>query len=292
MTRTDDTADSALAQAPDLEGLTVAVTGANGFVGARTCQLLSRAGADVRALVRREDTAPTGDGITEVLADLDGSSDLAGALDGADVVVHTAAIAGPDLEAARAVNVEGTKVLLSAAATAEVPRLVHVSTAAVYASADDDTPLDEDAPLVEDADEAELTTVVLRPPAILGWSSTSTWGQKVPAWVRDGELPMEPDRRGSYSWVHVDDFAAAIAMAVVDGTADGGTYVVSSENTDWGTYLGRVHSWFPEAPDPFVDAEDEPRARRLTAQRIADELGWRPTVGFEDAMAEIESHHT
>lgn len=308
-----DTPASPLAVAPDLGGTTVAVTGANGFVGSRTCALLAAAGADVRALVRRAGTAPESERITEVVSDIDGSADLPGDLDGVDVVVHTAATAGADLDVARAVNVEGTRHVLAAARAAGVRRVVHVSTAAVYAPNEDGGPIDEDAPLVgedsspyavtkreaeevvaEEADD-EVETVVLRPPAILGWGPSSTWGQRVPAWIGDDELPDAFEGKGErdpFSWVHVDDFAAAIALAVDADDAAGRTYVVVTGNIDWGTYAGRVHTWFPDAPTPFVASDEPPTPRRLDAGRIADELGWMPTVDLDTAMDEIAARHT
>lgn len=303
----DATRASALALAPDLEGLTVAVTGGNGFVGARVCTLLAAAGADVRAIVRRAGTAPSGGSIEEVVTTMDGDGDLTRGFDGCDVVVHTAATAVADLDAARAVNVDGTRHVLDAVRRTGVGRVVHVSTVGVHDVDDDDPVLTEDSPLVGEDDspyavtkrEAEevvarfddLDVVVLRPPAILGWSPSSTWGQRIPAWVAAGELPMEPDPRGGWSWVHVDDFAAAIALAAVGDRAGGRTYMVSSGDSDWGTYLGEVHSWFPDAPSPFVEADEPPPGRQVSARRAEDELGWTPTVDLDTALAEIAAHH-
>ena len=45
------------------QSLTVVVTGANGFVGARTCAALVERGARVRAVVRRAGAAPRLDGV-------------------------------------------------------------------------------------------------------------------------------------------------------------------------------------------------------------------------------------
>lgn len=309
---TDDslppTATSALAATPDLAGVTVAVTGGNGFVGARTCLLLAHGGADVRALVRRDGTAPSADGITEVVTALDDDGALASLLTDVDVVVHTAAVAGPDLDTARAVNVGGTRTVLTAARRAGVGRVVHVSTTSVIAA--DREVVDEDAPLVDDdagpyavtkrdaeqvvaeaaADGDRLSTVVLRPPAVLGWGPSSTWGQRVPEWVRDGGLPMRMHRDATFAWVHVDDFAAATARAAVTPEADGRTYLVVAGTTTWGTYLDELGSWFPDADEPPT-SDEEPATRRPTSARAHAELGWEPTVGYARAMEEIAARH-
>lgn len=309
---TDDTlpptSSAALAAAPGLDGVVVAVTGANGFVGARTCLLLARRGADVRALVRRAGAAPSAARVTEVVVDLGDDGRLAGSLTDVDVVVHTAAVAGPDIEAARTVNVEGTRSVLAAARRAGVGRVVHVSTTSVIAA--DRQDVDEDAPLVGDdagpyavtkrdaervvaeaaTDGDRLSTVVLRPPAVLGWGPTSTWGQRVPTWVRDGGLPMENHPDASFSWVHVDDLAAATARAAVTPEADGRVYLVVAGTTTWGTYLDELRSWFPGSEEPPT-ADDRPSPRRPTSARAREELGWEPTVAYDEAMAEIAAHH-
>ena len=304
---TDPTRASALAVAPDLGGTTVAVTGANGFVGARTCALLAATGAGVVAVVRREGTAPTGGSIEErAVGSLDDVAALTAALDGCDVVVHTVAIAGDDLEAARAVNVGGTRAVVQAARAAGLDRLVHVSTTSVLAP--EGELVDETAPVVGDdaapyavtkreAEEvvaavSDLETVVLRPPMVLGWGPTSTWGQRIPDAVRAGEMPLSVDERGSVAWVHVDDLAAAVAIAVTATEAAGRLYHVASGSTDWGTYLGAVHSWYPDAPSPFTPADEPPTVRRLDTSRITAELGWSPTVTLDTALAEVAAHHT
>lgn len=305
----DPTRASALAVAPDLAGTTVAVTGANGFVGARACALLAAAGAGVVAVVRRAGTAPAIGGVEErTVADLGDVDALTAAFDGCDVVVHTVAIAGPDLDAARTVNVEGTRSVAAATVAAGARRLVHVSTTSVLGPLPDgEEVIDEDAPVVDDdatpyavtKREAEevvaavdgVETVVLRPPAVLGWGPTSTWGQRVPDWVRDGELPMELDERGAVAWVHVDDFAAAIAAATVEPRAAGRLYHVASGTTDWATYLGTVHSWFPDSPSPFTPADEAPPARTMDTSRVTEELGWVGTVDLATALGEIAAHH-
>ncbi len=212
-----------------------------------------------------------------------------------------------DLDAARAVNVDGTRAVLAAARAADVDRVVHVSTTSVIAA--DREVVDEDAPLVGDdaspyavtkrdaetvVAEAAATgfpTVVLRPPAVLGWGPTSTWGQRVPAWVRDGEMPIEFDERDAYAWVHVDDLAAAIALAATRDEAVGRTYLVVSGTTDAATYLEEVRSWFPGAPSPYTPADEPPPTRRASTARIEGDLGWRPTVDFGTAMAESAARH-
>lgn len=287
----------------------VLVTGANGFVGSRVCRRLSGAGVDVRALVRRADADLSLAGDVDVaVASLDDPVALADALGEITHVVHCAAAAGPDHDVAAAVNVTGTRTLLEAAAAAGVQRVVHVSTTSVV---DGDTPtVDADADLVDDeagpyavtkrdgesvvtevARDTGIEVVVLRPPAVLGWGPTSTWGEKVPAWVATGELPFHPDPRANLGWVHVDDFAEAVALALGDDRAVGRTYVVAGGTTTWQDYLGEVVSWFPGCDDPFEQGDEPPSPRTWSSARIREELGWEPTHSLRDALAESAEHH-
>lgn len=288
---------------------TVLVTGANGFVGSRVCRHLAGRGVAVRALVRREDADLSEAGSVDVaVAELDDPDGLADAMSGVTHVVHCAAGIGPDLAQAAAVNVDGTRAVLEAAAEAGVGRIVHVSTTSVVHG--DAEVVDADSQLVDDDASAyavtkrdaetvaaevaaahDLSVAVLRPPCVLGWGPTSTWGQKIPSRVAAGELPLEVDRRGPMGWVHVDDFAAAVELALVLEAAIGRTFVVANGTTTWGEYLDEVVSWFEGAPDPFTPAEEAPGPRVWSADAIRDELGWAPSRTFDEAMAEAAAHH-
>lgn len=286
----------------------VLVTGANGFVGSRVCLRLSEAGIRTRAMVRRIGTAP--DGMTHVaehVASWDEPGALDTAMDGVTHVVHCFAIAGQDLDEAARVNVEGTRAVLAAADRAGVTRVVHVSSTSVVA--DDATVVDHDAALVDDAagpyavtkrdgeqvvreaQAAGLDTVILRPPAVLGWGATSTWGQKVPRAIATGELPWTKDPREQLGWVHVDDFAEAVLLSLSAEEAPGHTYVVANGQVTWGEYIGEVRSWFKDTPDPLVEADEAPEARRWVADRARQELGWAPRRTFTEAMREAGVHH-
>ena len=109
------------------------VTGAAGFIGAHVVAALAAAGAEVRAFDRR---APDGlpGGAEPVAGDVLDRDAVARALDGCDAVFHLAAVysyARRDAGLMRAVNVDGTRVVLDAASRGGTRRrIVHTSSCA------------------------------------------------------------------------------------------------------------------------------------------------------------------
>ncbi|WNV77804.1 NAD-dependent epimerase/dehydratase family protein [Geodermatophilus sp. DSM 44513] len=287
----------------------VVVTGANGLVGAAVCRALVARSARVRAIVRRAGSAPALDGVTEHVGDPT-DADLARAVTrDADAVVTTVHPMGSPREVQHRVGVEGTPVLARAARDAGVARLVHLSTAGVYDRsagvgdvAEDGALLPEgsgDHPDTKNATDAALaqvtglTTVLVRPPAILGAGDTSIWNTLRPREIRDGERRVNPLK--SFAWVHVEDLAALVAdvatgaVATADdprrGPVAGGTtpVIVAGEPATWRDYLGTVTDALGVAPE----WTDEPAwTGRLLSDR-ARGWGWTPQVGLAQAMDEL-----
>ncbi len=116
---------------------TVFVTGATGLAGANVCKLLIERGDTVRALARKgADTQPLIDmGVHVVAGDITDADDVLHAATGSDAAIHCAAVLGgasQDLELFRAVNVDGTRHVLDAAAALAMRRVVAVSTGTFF----------------------------------------------------------------------------------------------------------------------------------------------------------------
>lgn len=117
-----------------MQGKTVLLTGATGFLGGALAARLSAVGAQVRALVRRPDRdrrikdLPN---VTQVTGDVTDLASLRAAASGCDYAIH-AAVSYGTLAEQRAVNVEGTRHVAQACAEAGVARLLHVSSLAAY----------------------------------------------------------------------------------------------------------------------------------------------------------------
>ncbi len=287
----------------------VVVTGANGLVGAAVCRALVERSARVRAVVRRVGSAPALDGVTEHVGDFADEGLARAVTQGADAVVTTVHPMGASREVQHRVGVEGTPVLARAARDAGVARFVHVSTAGVYDRsagvgdvAEDgallpggsgDYPDTKNATDVALAQVGGLTTVLVRPPAIMGAGDTSVWNTLRPQGIRDGERRANPAK--TWAWVHVDDLAALIAdvatgaVATADdperGPVAGGAtpVIVAGEAATWRDYLGTVTDALGVVPE----WTDEPVWTGQLLTERARGWGWVPRVSLAQAMDEL-----
>ncbi|MCC7167513.1 MAG: NAD-dependent epimerase/dehydratase family protein [Rhodospirillales bacterium] len=134
--------------------MTILVTGATGFVGAAVARLLLAEGNAVRVLARANSDRRNLEGLAVEIAQgsLTDRASLARAVRGCAGLYHVAAdyrLWGPDPEAMRKVNVEGTEALLGAAVEAGVSRIVYTSSVAVLGLHADGRPADETTPSTE-----------------------------------------------------------------------------------------------------------------------------------------------
>jgi UDP-glucose 4-epimerase len=227
----------------------VVLTGATGNVGTSAVQALSQSQEidEIVGLARREPTwAPPKTSWVE--ADVL-SSDLGAIFDGADAVIHLAWAIQPSRDAVtlERINVEGSRRVFEAVASAGVPRLVHASSVGAYSRGPKDREVGEGWPTegtqtsfysrhkvaVEreldrfEADNPETRVVRLRPALIFkGEAATEIRrlfvGPFLPNFLlRRGLLPALPRvERLRFQAVHSEDVGRAYLRAVladVDG---------------------------------------------------------------------------
>jgi nucleoside-diphosphate-sugar epimerase len=204
---------------------TVAVTGATGFIGRHVTADLVARGIDVRGVVRPGSSHAVPGGAAVVRVPLDRAA-LAEAFAGADAVVHLAgSVNALDPAVYSAVNVEGTREVASAAATAGA-RLVHISSLAAAGAAPATAPRSEDdapsprTPYGRSKLEGErlvlatpgLRWIILRPAVVYGPGDRAM----LPLFkcAERGLLPLVGRLDAAYTFVHVSDLVRAIAAAI------------------------------------------------------------------------------
>ncbi len=130
------------------------VTGATGFLGSNLVHALLKKGYSVRALVRSSGRRSLLDGCRVEFAegDLSDASSLTAAVQGQDVVFHTAAMVTEwgRREDFFKINVAGTRSLLDASLQAGVQRFIHTSSLSVLGIPRDERPIDESRPYASD----------------------------------------------------------------------------------------------------------------------------------------------
>ncbi|MDT0631807.1 NAD-dependent epimerase/dehydratase family protein [Rubrivirga sp. S365] len=205
------------------------MTGGTGAVGPAVVRRLVAGGADVRVLTR-DAAAPLPAGAERVAGSLADADALARGADGADAVVHLAALLHvvdppPELadEYAR-VNVGGTERLAAAAERAGVARFAFASTINVYGPSAGRAPWTEadptapETPYARTKREAEGIVadlaggVVLRLAAVYGPGMRGNYRQLLGA-LRRGLRVLPGTGQNRRTLVHVEDAAAAFALA-------------------------------------------------------------------------------
>lgn len=252
----------------------VLVTGANGFVGtAVLARLAGEKATSVRGTARQEISfLPAGAEYVHI-GDLGSDTRWDTALQGVDVVVHTAArvhmmrdpLADPLREFCR-INVEGTLNLARQAVDAGVRRFVFVSSVKVngertepgkpFSAADFPRPVDPYAVSKYEAElglrrlEAEtgLEVVIIRPPLVYGQGVKANFLVMM-RWLQRGiPLPLGAVRN-KRSLVALDNLVDLIAACVRHPAAAGQIFMVSDgEDLSLAELLQRLGTWLGVTP--------------------------------------------
>jgi nucleoside-diphosphate-sugar epimerase len=179
----------------------VALTGATGFVGGVTLKYLLDAGYMVRALTRRNQPQRTG--VTWINGALDQRKSLATLCDGADVILHVAAVVNaPNAAGFEAGNVGGTANILAAAKEAGITRFVHVSSLSAR-----EPQLSHYGASKAKAEKLVATSLldwtIVRPPGVYGPGDREVF--EMFRMASRGFCLLPP--AGASSWIYVDDLA-------------------------------------------------------------------------------------
>ena len=217
-------------------GLTLAITGATGFVGGRLLDLALAEGHRVRALTRQPQEPR--DGVTWIDGSLDRPDSLSELANGAESVIHVAGVINArDPAGFEAGNVTGTAAMVDAAEKAGAKRFVHVSSLAarepklsIYGA----TKAGSEA-LVS---ASPLPVAIVRPPAVYGPGDRETL--ELFKMAKRGFVLLPPE--GRISLIHVNDLARLL-LALADPAAPKGLLV----EPDDGRHRGWSHEEFGKA---------------------------------------------
>ncbi|RZJ11622.1 MAG: NAD-dependent epimerase/dehydratase family protein [Rubrivivax sp.] len=227
------------------------VTGANGHLGNALVRALLSRSETVRAGVRRLDDDKPFEGLAceRVPLELRDAASLQRALAGVDVLYQCAAVfkhwaVDPERDIVQP-NVDGTRLILQAAAAAGVRKVVYVSS--VAAVGHDGRPLDEshwndeagnpyyrskiesERIAWETAERLNLNLVTVLPGAIVGpYAHRLTDTMKFLQTVREGKLPLDPDFH--FNFVDVRDVADGMIQAAERGRR-GERYILANRHS-------------------------------------------------------------
>lgn len=303
----------------EARGLTVAVTGAAGYVGGKLIAALdSNDGVD--RIVGFDVRPPSVRAKKLVFDDVDvRNPNLRRRFENVDVVVHLAFIMDPikDETTMRDVNVHGTQNVFKCAADAGVRKIVYTSSATVYgAHPDNPIPLTEESPLRANLDfnypahkleteyvvnefrrdHPEVTVTVFRPAIVFGANVDNAWSHQLEAPLLMGIRGFSPP----IQFVHEDDVASALDFAVfadLDGPynlaaegwleADEALSIIGRRRVDVSepgafSFLDRLWSWgLAEAPPGMLHYVMHPWV--VSTKKLSD-AGFTCRYGNEEAL--------
>ncbi len=240
----------------ELKKKKILVTGAGGFIGFSLCRHLVARGCIVYAVLRdaRQLHELGGQVIPVVVNDLCKVYDWQGMLTGIDAVVHLAGYvherAGNLSEKARLqcthLNVDVTRRLATAAASAEVRRFLYVSSVKVHGeTSNHDESVTEFMDLYPEGSYAKskltaenllreiesktgMETVIVRPPLVYGPGVKANFLRLMKLVEKGIPLPLAAvDNRRSF--IYLENLVDVLALSLVHPAAAGETFLVSDD---------------------------------------------------------------
>jgi nucleoside-diphosphate-sugar epimerase len=302
--------------------VTVLVTGGAGYIGALAVDELLARGRSVRVLDcllhGQEDIAAglEARGVDVLRGDVRHAEARRHALDGADAVVHLAAIVGDpacarDPALSHEVNVEGSLALSREARQAGVERFVFASTCSNYGRmADPMVPIDERGELrpvslyaeqkvgiereLLGSSSSSFTATSLRFATVYGVGPRMRFDLTVNEFTRDLWTGRPLEVFGERFWrpyIHVRDAARALCTVLDAPTINVAGQVFnaghSEENYRKLDLVELMTTRLGRGDVSFVERDEDPRDYKVSFEKIRASLGFEPDRRVPDGIEEI-----
>jgi nucleoside-diphosphate-sugar epimerase len=302
---------------------TTLITGGSGYIGSLLAKELLENGHGVRVLDSllhgQEDIAAEQEqaGIEVVRGDIRDADARAKALEGAEAVVHLAAIVGDpacalDPEVSNDVNVKATESLVADAKAAGVSRLVFASTCSNYGRmADPTVPITEDGELrpvslyaeqkvgmekliLGDGSSNSLSPTCLRFATVYGVGRRMRFDLTVNEFTRELWADRELEVFGEQFWrpyIHVRDAGRAV-RTVLEAPLEkvrGNVFNAgrSGENYRKLDIVEEIGKKTDKGKVSYVSKNEDPRDYKVSFDKIKAELGFETLMTVPDGIGEI-----
>lgn len=228
-----------------------------------------------------------------------------------DAIVNIAAESHVDRSIAGAAefietNVGGTSVLLDAAQEHGIKRFVQVSTDEVYGSLGpegaftEETPLHPNSPYAASKASADLLALAYHHthgfPVVITRCSNNYGPFQFPEKLiplmianalQNKPLPVYGDGKNVRDWLHVRDHCSALDVVLHKGKA-GEVYNVGGSNERPNLEVVKLLLKEVDRPESLItfvrDRPGHDRRYAIDSSKIRAELGWKPSVTFEEGM--------
>jgi len=284
------------------------ITGGAGFLGINLVRWALARGHDVTSLDIAPFDYPERDRIRIVDGDIRVRADVDRAMEGVDILVHTAAalpLYKP--EDIYSTDIEGTRTVYESAAAHGVKRGIHISSTAVYGIPDhhpllEDDPKDGVGPYGEAKVEAEqvaasfrekgMVVPIIRPKSFIGPERLGVFALLYD-WAKDGHgFPMIGSGKNRYQLLDVEDLCDAVGLCAelpaekVDDVFNVGAKEFKTMGEDWQAVLDRAgfgKKVVPTPAGPIIWT-----LRVLEAMKLSPLYKWVYETACEDSFVSIE----
>lgn len=307
----------------------IVITGANGFVGSRLSSHFEKLGLDCRKVVRESHAVIDAKYTIPII---DGSTDWKDILEGAEVVVHTAARVHMMKEVSDAhelyyqTNVEGTVALAKQAVTAGVKKFIYISSIKVNGEETTGTPFTEDVQnppqdpygsskyhseqqLLEVVQDSNMKVVIIRPPLMYGPGVKANFLQLIKMVDKGVPLPLGAIRN-CRSLLCVDNLVDFIHTCIITELNKSETFLLSDMDDVSTTRIVKairksLHSSTLIVPVPMKILQILFTLIRrpafysklcgnlqIDSRKAQKVLSWEPPLSFEEGLEGVIEEYT